>query len=77
MHGQTEMSGLVSETIAIICAECGRKVNTPRCDTDPPTAVELRGIVCPDCDNGGFDLPSYFDRDGHEVSGDPNTFKEG
>lgn len=61
-------------TITLVCFECGRKVDTPRCDTDPPDAVELHGITCPDCDDGGFDLPSYFDRNGDEVCGDPETF---
>lgn len=65
-----------AQTITIVCDSCGRRVDTPRCDTDPPEAVEMRGIVCPDCDNGEFDLPAYFDRNGIEVSGDPETFKE-
>jgi len=50
------------------------KVDTPRCDTDPPESVELRGIKCGDCDDGGFDMPAFFDADGNEVSGDPLIF---
>lgn len=64
----------MSDTIKIVCATCRREVDTPRCDTDPPGAVELRGIVCPDCDTGGFDMPVYYDANGNEVSGDPETF---
>lgn len=60
--------------IKIICGSCGLKVDTPRCDTDPPDAVELRGIVCPGCDTGGFDMPEYFNASGVQISGDPETF---
>lgn len=62
------------DTIKIICATCGLEVDTPRDDADPPDAVELRGIVCPDCDTGGFDMPEYYDAAGAQVSGDPETF---
>ena len=65
----------MSQTITLVCGACKRRVDTPRCDTDPPEAVELHGIVCPDCDNGGFDLPSYFDSQGNEVDGDPLKFE--
>lgn len=60
-------------TIKIICSTCAREADTPRCETDPPDAVELRGIVCPDCDTGGYDMPEYFDATGAQVSGDPET----
>lgn len=65
----------MAKTIRIICPTCQRKVDTPRCDTDPPNAVDLRGIVCPGCDTGGFDMPEYYDIDGRSVSGDPATFE--
>ena len=58
----------MSENITIICATCGLTAHTPRCDTDPPDAVQLRGIVCPDCDTGGFDMPEYFDANGTSIS---------
>lgn len=64
----------MGDTIKIICPTCSRSENTSRCETDPPNAVELRGIVCPDCDTGGFDMPSFYDASGAEVSGDPETF---
>lgn len=67
----------MADTITLVCGSCSKRVETPRCDTDPPQAVELHGIVCPDCDNGGFDLPSYFDAQGREVDGDPMKFMEG
>lgn len=62
------------ETITLVCDGCGLVVDTPRCDTDPPNAVELRGIRCGDCDNGGFDLPYFLDARGVEVCGDPERF---
>lgn len=65
----------MAETIKIVCAGCGMKVDTPRCDTDPPGAVELRGIKCGDCDDGGFDMPEFFGVDGNVISGDPETFR--
>lgn len=64
----------MTTTIKIVCATCCREVATPRCDTDPQDAVELRGIVCPDCDTGGYDMPEYFNAHGVQVSGDPKTF---
>lgn len=63
----------MAETIKIICATCDRSVDTPRCDTDPSDAVVLRGIVCPDCDKGGFDMPEYYDAGGALLSGEPNN----
>lgn len=65
---------LMVDTIKIICATCEIEVDTPRDETDPPNATVLRGIVCPDCDTGGFDMPEYYDKNGREVSGDPETF---
>jgi len=62
--------------ITLVCPSCAKRVDTPRCDTDPPNAVELHGIVCPDCDTGGFDMPEYFDSHGSSVCGDPKSFKE-
>lgn len=64
----------MADNITIVCATCGLKAHTPRCDTDPPDAVELRGIVCLDCDTGGFDMPEFYDATGAQVSGDPETF---
>mgnify|MGYP000412740404 CR=1 FL=1 len=55
----------MADTIKIICAGCGLEVDTPRCDTDPPKAVRLEGIWCPDCDNGGFDMPDFYDGNGN------------
>lgn len=66
----------MADTITIVCPACGTKLDTPRCDTDPPNAAELRGIRCGDCDNGGFDMPEFFDANGEPVSGDPETFAE-
>lgn len=60
----------MTDTIRLICSTCQRTVDTPRVDTDPPTAVELRGIVCPECDRGGFDMPEYVDGNGNFVSGE-------
>lgn len=62
------------KTITIVCDTCNLKVDTPRCDTDPPNATELHGIVCGDCDTGGFDLPVFLDKNGEEICGDPTTF---
>lgn len=66
----------MTETITIVCPECGLKIDTPRCDTDPPSATELRGIRCGDCDNGGYDMPFFFDANGNEVCGGPQTFND-
>lgn len=50
----------MAETITIICSVCGLKVDTPRCNDDPKEATELRGVECPDCDTGGFDMPEFY-----------------
>lgn len=62
-------------TIKIVCDKCGTSVDTPRTEYDPPEAVELRGTDCPDCDSGGFDLPSYYDANGQQVDGNPDRFQ--
>lgn len=67
---------MTNDYIRLICQTCGREVDTPRCETDPPSAVMLTGIVCPDCDNGGFDMPTYFDAAGREISADPERFND-
>lgn len=67
---------MTSKTITMVCDTCGRRIETPRADTDPPAAQECHGITCPDCDTGGFDLPAFLDEHGREVSGDPETFNK-
>ena len=64
----------MADVITLVCEKCGRKADTLRCDTDPPEAVEMHGIVCPNCDTGGFDMPEYYDANGAWISGDPDTF---
>lgn len=63
------------ETITIVCSGCGKRVETPRDETDHPDAVELHGIRCPDCDNGSFDMPTFFDTEGNELCGDPEGWR--
>lgn len=63
----------MGDTITMVCT-CGLRVETPRCDTDPPTATECHGVKCPSCDNGEFDMPFFLNAQGQEVSGDPETF---
>ena len=65
----------MTATIKIFCAICDRSVDTPRCNTDPPDAVELHGIVCPDCDTGGYDMPVFIGADGAHISGDADIFQ--
>lgn len=61
----------MADRILIVCPSCGKRVSTPRCNTDPASATEVRGIRCIDCDNGGFGLPEFFDAHGNQISGEP------
>jgi hypothetical protein len=52
--------------IKLICKKCGQAKMVSR-DGDPPGAAEVL-IMCPDCNPGDFDAPTYFDADGREVT---------
>lgn len=65
----------MSDTITMVCPGCGKRVETPRDETDHPDAAELHGIQCPDCDTGGFDMPVFLNSDGEELCGDPEQWR--
>lgn len=52
--------------IQLRCHGCGLTVVTPRDVTDPLNAVFIEDW-CPECGNGGFDQPEYFDADGMQI----------
>lgn len=60
--------------IALICKDpnCSVAIVKLREEYDPPTATSMT-LFCPKHDTEG-DYPYYFDKDGEEVSGDPETF---
>lgn len=60
----------VSDTLTLSCRKCGKTMQTPRSEHDYPEAVSMR-LDCPDCWNGDFDEPDYFDADGNIVEYDP------
>lgn len=53
--------------LEIICADCKKSTFVERVEYDPKNAVVLKGIVCPDCDSGGFDMPEYYDEKGNYI----------
>jgi len=61
----------MSANITVECPTCGKKVRSPRQDYDYPEAVRMR-LVCPDCWDGDFDDPTYFDAMGKVVDYDPD-----
>lgn len=61
------------ETIAFLCPICGRRDNLDRVDTDPAKAVSAT-LVCPNCDDGDFHSPEFFDAESrhlNEETGEP------
>lgn len=61
-----------NRTIVLVCPKCDKRVETQLQEYDYPEAVELRGISCPDCWNGEFDIPDYRDINGNPVDYDPD-----
>lgn len=58
-------------TIDCVCVTCGKRVASPRQPYDYPEAVKMV-LKCPDCWDGDFDEPSYFDASGAPVEYDPD-----
>jgi hypothetical protein len=42
-------------------------------DFDPPGTAVVE-LLCPECNSGDFASPAYFDAQGNELCGDPETF---
>jgi hypothetical protein len=63
------------ELLPISCPECGRKTNSPRCETDPRAAVRAE-ILCPDCVGGDFGGTTYFDAQDLELLPGPDGCEE-
>lgn len=55
--------------IKLLCPKCDSHETTNRLDADPPRTVSL-SMICPDCDDGDFWQPMYFDSHGNEVAFD-------
>ncbi|WP_395443619.1 hypothetical protein [Caulobacter sp. UC70_42] len=53
-------------TIAFTCPKCLRRDNLTREKTDPVKAFSAT-LVCPDCDDGDFHSPEFFDADGRHI----------
>lgn len=79
VEGSTTMTDSSSPTadgeeeIPLECLRCGKRVPSPRMSWDPPGAV-LAKSTCPRClDKGHGREPEffYYDRDGKELSADP------
>lgn len=53
-------------TIHFLCPRCLRKSDLSREETDPPNAASAT-LVCPDCDDGDFHSPEFFDIEGRHL----------
>jgi len=53
------------------CPKCRRTQHTDRQEHDYPEAVRLE-IVCPECDDGDFHEPFYYDENGKHICRDPD-----
>lgn len=56
-------------TIPVRCVNCGNAVLAPRCDVDPPEAIEAVSESCDICWSGGFGTTWHVDRDGDDILG--------
>lgn len=52
--------------MALECPKCAKAGEDHRRPGDPSRAVKMV-IICPDCDDGGFHEPSYYNADGVEL----------
>jgi hypothetical protein len=52
------------------CPKCRREMPVARADYDYPEAVRME-IVCPECDDGDFHEPFYYDAQGKQICRDP------
>ena len=63
------------ETVRLECPKCGFWKRSPLDDDFDPPGTVLVKLTCPDCNQGDFASPTYFDAQGKELCGDPETFK--
>lgn len=52
--------------VRLTCPKCRKVRLVDRDETDPPDAATVV-VMCPPCNPGDFDTPTYFDRLGREV----------
>lgn len=62
------------DRITIRCPGCSKCMRIPRGDYDPIRAAYFT-IPCPQCDDGDFHEPHYFDCDDREILWEPEWMK--
>lgn len=60
-------SGDAPSRILFRCPKCRKEQMVDRDNTDPP-AARLASMVCPDCDDGDFHSPDYFEVTGKWIN---------
>lgn len=54
------------DDVLLRCPKCGREKSAARDSTDPP-GTSLVVLQCPECVQGDFDVPGYYDAEGNEL----------
>ena len=60
-------SGFDPSRILLRCTECRSEQMVERDESDPPKAVRAE-MACPECWDGDFDAPEFFDANGDWVN---------
>ena len=61
---------MIQKDIEINCSKCNKLGIANRDETDPPHAVRMQ-LHCPECNDGNFDEPMYFDAKGKHIIAAP------
>ena len=59
-------AALVPITIRIECPKCEKSQECVADETDPEGTAKVV-VMCPECNAGDFDTPTYFDASGKEL----------
>lgn len=66
------------DTVVLRCPNCSRESVAERDALDPEEAAVVE-IICPGCDRGDFNVPTFWAADGSEIlwDGSPSPIAKG